>query len=154
MTNPKDHLVTIRGLAVRLSACKPSTNRDIAGLGFMAGALHGLERAAALGYEDSRSQPVPAQFAREFIDALTANGRGAPPSAIWESGFFFNSAIMRLAALNERIAGSNDVAPNIRRSVNLLKHRADAHISGERPISFDEAVTAATDLCALLAATM
>src|SRR5436190_14251669 len=130
MTNPRDHSGTIHALAARLAACKPSTEQHTAGLGFMAGALYALDRAATLGYDDARSRPIPARFAGEFADVLTAIGRGETPSHAWESGFFFNSAIMRLAALNERMVGTNDIASGIRRSVNLLKHEADAHISG------------------------
>lgn len=153
MSNPKDHLPTIRALAKRLAACKPTTDDHIAGLGFIAGALYALERAAGLGYDDSRSAPVPMSFAGDFAATLAAIGKGAAHPQAWQSGFFFNSAIMRLAALNERLP-ANDVAKGIRRSVNLLKHHADAHISGKRPVTFLEAVTAAEDLSAVIEASM
>ena len=120
----------------------------------MAGALHGLLRASELGYTDARSRPAPAGMASEFGDTLAALANGAEPPQMWLAGFFFNSAIMRLAALNERLPESRDVAAAIRRSVNLLKHRADAHISGQRPITFAQAAKGAEDLCSVLVADM
>jgi hypothetical protein len=152
MTNPKDLSRSIRALAVRIGGLQPKADEHIASVGFMAGALYALECAAELGYDDSRSNPEPANMATEFSSVLTAIGQGAATTLPWQAGFYFNSALMRLAALNDRLAGSNDVAGNVRRSVNLLKHQPDAHISGKRPITFAEAVSAAESLCAVIEA--
>ena len=146
----KSEITPVRALAGRIGSLHPKSDAQIANVGLMAGALYALERAVELGYDDTRSAPNPNGFAKEFREALGALSRGSPVPDAWLSGFYFHSAIMRLAALNERLDRAKDVAAKSRNSVNSLKHEADAHISGRRTIAFAQALKEAEDLCTLL----
>jgi hypothetical protein len=150
MINPNDQARTLRMLASRLSLLRPSSNSDIAGIGLMTGALHGLVFASELGYADEASQPDPSRVAAEFRDALTELRDATHPSPVRLAGLFFHSAIVQLGALDERVAGSIELAADMRRTVDSLKHRTNAHIGGDHPVTFAEAVTAAKDLCGIL----
>ncbi len=143
---------TVRALATRIARLHPTSQAQIANVGFMAGALYALGRALHLGYDDTRAFPDAARMAGEFAVALSAISRGGEPPQPWLAGFFFHSATMRLAALNERLDRARDVAPSIRRSVNSLKHESDAHISGKRTVRLGQVLKAAEDLCGLLEA--
>jgi len=146
----RSHAESVRSLARRVNSLRPTSDAQIANVGFMTGALYALERAIDLGYDDARLSPNPATMATEFAATLTAISATREPPASWLAGFFFHSATMRLAALNERLDRSKDVAAAVRKSVNSLKHEADAHISGRRTVRFDQVLKAAEDLCALL----
>lgn len=147
----ENEILQIRALARLLQSQEPKTDAKISLIGFMVGALFALDLAASLGYHDERSRPDPSAFATEFGEALAAVAAGTAVQAPWQAGFYYNSALMRLAALNERIdktAGDErDDGAAIRRSVNSLKHHVDAHISGQRPIAFADAVRLAKVLC-------
>src|SRR5512142_1796822 len=119
----------VRALAARLAALGPRTNAQISLVGFTAGALHGLDRAAQLNFDDSRSRPIPQQFAREFKTTLKAISRGGGRPDAWLAGFYLHSAMLRLAAVNERLnkllRTKDDRARAIRRAANSLKHDVD-----------------------------
>jgi hypothetical protein len=61
---------------------------------------------------------------------------------------------MRLAALNERIdkyvGNKHDVAKQIRKVVNQIKHDIDAGIKSGWPIRFRDVIKVTEDLCAQL----
>jgi hypothetical protein len=141
----------VRGLASRLAALDPTSKAQISLVGFTAGALHALDRAAQLNFEDARGQPVPAQFAREFKTTLNAISRGRGRPNAWLAGFYLHSAMLRLAAVNERlntlVRTRDDRARSVRRAVNSLKHHVDAHISGKRTVPFAEVLRAAQIVC-------
>ena len=65
---------------------------------------------------------------------------------------------MRLAALNERVdkfSGiKKDVASDIRRIVNKIKHEVDAGISSGWKIQLSDALKASEDLCEILEKTI
>jgi len=141
----------IRKLARRIADLDPRSPDEISLVGFMTGALHALDRAAQLNYDDSRAKPVPAQFAKEFCSVLAAVSRGRGRPNAWLGGFYLHSAMMRLAALNERLnkvlGQTDDRARIVRRAVNSLKHHAGAHISGTRPVLYADALRAAEIVC-------
>ncbi len=69
-------------------------------------------------------------------------------------GLLLGFAILRLSALNERIdkyLGTNhDVAAQIRRLVNKIKHEVDADIGSGWNIKLSDVLTSTKDLCGLL----
>jgi len=90
----------------------------------------------------------------QSIGALEALTHGLPVDASWLAGFYLDSALMRLAALNERIdtylGKKHDTAQQIRRLVNEIKHEVDAGIGQGWTIKFENVVKATEDLCVLL----
>ena len=90
----------------------------------------------------------------EHQRTLEALERGLSLDAQWLAGFYLDSAIMRLSALNERVdtyLGTNqDVAAKIRKVVNRIKHDVDAGITSGWNIRFADVLKASEDLCALL----
>jgi hypothetical protein len=141
----------VRGLAAQVAALTPRTNDQISLLGFTAGALHALDRAAQLTFDDARGRPIPAQFAREFKTTLKAISRGRSRPNAWLAGFYLHSAMLRLVAVNERLntlsRTRDDRLRDVRRAVNSLKHHVDAHISGKRTIQFSEVLRGAQIVC-------
>ena len=154
MTVDRGQAQSVRVLIERVGRLNPTTNDQIASVGFMTGALYALGRAIELRYDDTRASPDPSMMKTEFRDTLSAMARDAELPQPWLAGFYFHSATMRLAALNERLDRSKDLAKAIRQSVNSLKHDADAHISGRRTVHLPQVVKAAEDLCGLLESTI
>ena len=108
-----------------------------------------LDRAAALGYSDSRNMAKKATLAPEFVRNAVAVAKSESLEPVWLAGFYFSSALMRISALNERIdtmakarAGSakRDIAKKVRKTVNMLKHETDAHVVGNWKLVFVEVV--------------
>ena len=137
----------INGLAERLLDLHPKTAAQVSLLGFMAGALHALDRAAQLNYDDGRSQPDPKAFTTEFRSAIRAIARRRARPNAWLAGFYLDSALMRLSALNARLnellGTEDDRIPVVRRIVNNLKHDPDAHIGRGWNLKFGDAIGAA-----------
>ena len=141
----------VRDLAARLAALRPATAPDVALYGFMAGALHALERAEQLGYNRARAQPDLASFQSEFRRTLKAIGKGVERPRPWLAGFYFFAALMRLAALNERLDKRFDkrldIAKGVRREVNKLKHDLSVHPARPLSVGIDNAIEVAAALC-------
>ena len=137
----------ISELAERLTELRPKTAAEVSLLGFMAGALHALDRAAQLNYDDSRARPDRQAFAREFRGTVKAVARQRARANAWLAGFYLDSALMRLAALNTRLnkllGTSDDRVRSVRRIVNSLKHDVDAHIGRPWNLRFSDAIGAA-----------
>ncbi len=138
---------TISHLAGRLTELHPRTPEQVSLLGFMAGALHALDRAAQLNYDDGRATPDPDVFAREFRVTIKSIARRRTRPNAWLAGFYLDSALMRLAAINTRLnkllGTRDDRLPVVRRIVNSLKHDVDAHIGRPWSLKFANAVGAA-----------
>ena len=154
MTTSDHDLETVRRLASRMAALRPTTPSEIALLAFMAGTLYCLDRAVELRFDDARMTPDLTKAPVELHETFTAvAGASAVPEA-WLSGFYFDSAIMRISALNERIDNylgtKRDVARKVRKVVNKLKHAVDAGIAAGWRVRFADVLRAADDLCGLL----
>ena len=93
----------LASIAARLARLNAVTDDEIAAQGFMLGATYGLDRAAALGYSDSRNTAKKATLAPEFVRNAVALAKSEPLEPVWLAGFYFSSALMRISALNERI---------------------------------------------------
>ena len=154
MSTSVSEATLIRSLVARLQTLTPRDSDQIALLGFMVGVLYSLDRAVALGFEDTRMKLHPAVERTEHRRTLQALTQGSTVDAPWLAGFYLDSAIMRLAALNEGIGkylGANhDVAAQIRKLVNKIKHEVDAGIGRGWEIKFADVLKATEDLCALL----
>ena len=138
---------TISSLAERLLDLHPKTAAQVSLLGFMAGALHALDRAAQLNYDDARSYPDRKHFATEFRTTVRAVARRRARPNAWLAGFYLDSALMRLSALNTRLnevlGTEDDRIRVVRRIVNNLKHDPDAHIGTGWNLRFGDAIGAA-----------
>lgn len=154
MATDSETAESVRALARRIGALRPVTDTQVANVGFMAGALYSLVGAVDLQYNDSRGRTNATLMAAEFVATLGATASAIDPPRAWLAGFYFHSATMGLAALNTRLGEARDVAKRTRRSVNSLKHDADAHISGLHTVTLEWVVLEATNLCELLEASM
>jgi hypothetical protein len=150
----------IRRLAVKiqkLTAVKPEN--DVGLLGLMAGALHALDRAAQLGYTESRgTNPNRDLLADEFRRTLA--GIGAKHSKLprpWRAGFYFLSALYRLASVSDRAhkrfrEWKKDAGrTTLEQDVNKIKHEPRAHPELRIKTDFAAALRVAGGLCTGLA---
>lgn len=147
-------IVTIQALAARLLKLTPRDANQVALVGFMAGALYALERAVELGFHDGRMKLDLAIERAEQRQTLKALELATVPGNPWLAGFYFDSAILRLSALNERIdmylGTKHNIAAQIRRLVNKIKHEVDADIGSGWNIKLSDVLTSTKDLCGLL----
>jgi hypothetical protein len=134
----------VRDLARRVRALNPVSITQVSLVGLMAGALYSLLAAAELDYDDTRAFPALAPFADEFAAVLDSIHRDQLPPRSWLAGLHFNSALMRLDAIDSRlkkVLGRKPAhASRVRSAVNALKHDVDAHLSGKTPVVFSDAV--------------
>lgn len=130
--------------------------RDL--LDLAAGAAASPLRAEQLGYQD-RNGPLP----DEYYDALRIRvqrmaGGTLPPHGRWISGYYFNSALMRIGACRDQLrrilqraarqqgqAARGLQSDQLIGEANRLKHER-LGLSPGRTISFDSAVSALQDL--------
>jgi hypothetical protein len=144
---------TIRAWAARLSKLERRTDPDVSLLGIMAGALHSLEKADQLGYQDARGQSRNlAFFASEFRRTLKSIGKGDQPPQRWLAGFYFISALVRLAALLDRLKLplATRSRAHLMHDVDWFKHRDEDHPVSRMVTSWDEALKVANDTCSAL----
>jgi hypothetical protein len=79
------------------------TKEERATLDYLVGAVHALLRAIELGFMD-RSKPVDESYwerPREWVGLIQEGN--AIPDGPWLAGFYFNSALARIAAVFERM---------------------------------------------------
>ena len=141
----------IRALASRVAGLDPRTRSHVSLVGFMAGALHALDRAAQLNYSDTRAKPKLAEFAIEFRTTLKSIDRNRKRPTGWLAGFYLHSAILRLDAVDVRLnklpkAGKYRPT-SIHGAVKSLKHDEDAHLSGTKNVSFSQTLRDAKTIC-------
>ena len=153
ITQPSD-AVFIRGLATRVAKLVPRSSDEVALVGFMAGALYALERSAQCGFDDARMRLTLSLERTELEQTLAALESGRPLGDPWLAGFYLDSAILRLSALNERIDKhlgiSHDIAKQVRQVVNKIKHEVDAGIGKGWAVTFADILRSTEDLCDLL----
>jgi hypothetical protein len=133
----------------------PRTNDHLALVAFMAGALHSLTRAIQCRFDDARMTPDLNEALSELSGVLARVIRSAAPPRAWLSGYYIDSAMMRIAALGERLGKHLGVAhplsSKIPDVVNSMKHDVDAGITLGWDAKFADVIKAAEDLWPLLA---
>ena len=141
-------------MAKRVGLLTPTTPEQIALVAFMAGALYALHRSLQLRFDDSRMTPDLAKTPAELQEVLRAVGATAPVSEAWLSGFYVDSAMMRLSALDERLSkhlGTKRIlSPLVPDAVNSMKHDVDAGIGAGWPVRLADTLFAAEQLCECL----
>lgn len=131
----------VRALAGRLANLVAPKAEEQSLLGYAVGAAHALERALLAGYTDA----IPlAGYPEDLRGAAEAISKGEdPPANSWLAGYHFNSALLRLAPLAERIGNH---APSlkwdptrVRQDVNRLKHGLPSLLEGGRKATLEDA---------------
>jgi len=153
--NPRTRV--IRALAARLERMQPLDKTDVALFGVMAGALHSLDKAVQLGYQDQRGQSRNASiFGREFRTTLKKIARGHAPPHQWLAGFYFLSGLMRLAALIDRLnlPVNETTRGRVMGDVILFKHKSEAHPVSRIATRVDDAIAVADAACSELERTV
>jgi hypothetical protein len=137
----------LRDLASRLSRLETTSPEETALLSFFAGAVYALNEASSLGYGVDSSRSFASSLDRGTRSVLKAVASDDSVDADWLGGYYFNDALMRLAALNERVdkyaAQGRDLAPSVRQAVNDLKHDIDPHIEEGLDIGLNDVLEAA-----------
>ena len=134
---------SIQKLARRLAVLPAAGNDEQALLGFAVGAAYSLETAVRFGYTVGAT--AGARYLEDIRCAARAVSQGKPPATSeWMAGFYFNSCLLRLAALSERIgkyATGNkwDLTPKVRRDVNHMKHDIDVLLAEGREATLHDA---------------
>lgn len=91
----------------------------------------------------------------EAWQAARSVSLGAVPDSAWLSGFYMNSALLRLALLSERIGkhgGERRDIPRLRRLANRIKHEPSAQMGGAWNYTLVDAVEALEELLTRLVA--
>lgn len=138
-------------------------------LDYVVGAFYGLTKAIEVGFVDRPSGWHSAYRSHlpKYVDDIKT---GKPPNAHWLGGFYFNSAIQRLAACFDRIpkllrargknvrARMTHVNPkgcpawaNVYGEINAFKHDVAGKAAG-RTVSVADAAQAFEELVTLLKA--
>ncbi|MBI4479228.1 MAG: hypothetical protein HY651_04310 [Acidobacteria bacterium] len=157
---------TARNLA-KLISTLPKQLRDL--LDLEVGALASLIRADDLDYQD-RPDPLPDEYYDTLHNRVMKMSEGTlPPKGRWLSGYYFNSALLRLGASADKTVGilrslerqTKDMDDQskplshplklhaVLEECRLLKHDL-AGLGQGRRVKFDEAVKALCDLVSVL----
>ena len=134
-TVTSSHLRAVQSLARRTGALRPTTAEHIALVAFMAGALYALTRAIECRFDDERMTPDLVTMRVELGEVLDRIAKSRQPYRPWLSGFYIDSAMMRLDALGERLGTHLELShpplpsPHIPDAVNSMKHDVDAGIA-------------------------
>ena len=89
--------IDLRDLASRVTAIQAGTEDACAIKSFLAGALYALDRSAQCGFDPSTATSA------ELDENLRRMSQSDPPSeGVWLAGFYFNSALQRMAVVLER----------------------------------------------------
>lgn len=145
-----EHTDRIRALAAKVADLPFQTGPEVSLVGVLAGALYSLEKADQNGYKDARGQSQDVQvFADEFRRTLKKVGKGEQPPLTWVGGYYFTSALVRLAALVDRLdlpltARSRS---HLVHDVDWFKHRSDAHPVSRIVTTWDEVLRVSSAVC-------
>jgi hypothetical protein len=146
-------LARLRAVAHRLSELNPEDDTGIALGNLMAGVVYSLHRATLLRYEDKRSTPDRLECRREFKDCSRSLSNSQDLEEPWLAGFYFNSAILRLPPIEERLLRSQGKLPksrHIRRRINAFKHEPDFQIGKPWHLVLNDAINEVERLCLAL----
>ena len=156
--NKTELIESLAALAERIKGLAPGNDEELALVGFVVGAIYSLLEATRIsgeGYSDEHLEPDYPQIMMSQIDALS-EGEVVADSP-WLSGYFFNSGLYRIAALNARVADyvgtRSDLAGDIREEVNRFKHHIDG-VTGGRNVGIREALEGLDKLVQSLATFM
>src|SRR5262245_43157570 len=146
----EDMLKRLHEIAQRISKVHPVEDAEIAFVNLMAGAIYALHQAAKLDYDDNRANPNPDVSKQEFRRSVINISQGLSPEDAWLAGFYLNSALLRMAPLNERInkqtRTKHDIT-DIHRLVNKIKHEPSAQMGRAWHVTLTDAVDALEVLC-------
>jgi hypothetical protein len=126
---------------------------QVALVAFMTGALYSLAHAMEYGIDDARMKPNLGRLAAECNQVLDAIVQSKEPQADWLSGFYIDSAMLRLDALADRLKKQLHLAkkpltePHVPNAVNSMKHDRDAGIAQGWEVRFASVMKAAEELC-------
>jgi hypothetical protein len=146
----EDMLNRLQEIAQRISKVHPAEDAEVAFVNLIAGAIYALHQAAKLDYDDNRANPNPDVSKQEFRRSVINISQGLLPEDAWLAGFYLNSALLRMAPLNERINKQTHTTyniTNIRRLVNKIKHEPDAQMGQMWHVTLIDAVDALEVLC-------
>jgi hypothetical protein len=135
----------------RLDAINPRNDPELAMFSHLVGATHSIRKAVDLstdGYSDEHLLPDFADRVLSTAKEMTSPNSSLDPA--WEAGYYFNSAIMRIAAVNERLGkyikgDRTDFTPEVRKEVNRIKHDVEGILHG-RKVNFEDALTSLDNL--------
>jgi hypothetical protein len=137
-------------ISERASKIRPVTNAEIASMNLLVGVIYSLQQAAKLDYDDNRANPDPRISTQEFRHSVIKMSQGVTPDVAWLAGYYLNSAILRLAPLNERINKHSHTEydiTDVRRLNNKIKHEPEAQMGAEWHITLGDVVDASDILC-------
>jgi hypothetical protein len=97
-----ERLQKVGGSLHQLLLDLPDTDAITDTIDYLLGALYGLYRAQELGFRDRGGQQFSVYRAHLANDALRIP-KGQTVNQLWLAGFYFNSAIQRLASAFDRI---------------------------------------------------
>ena len=133
--------------------------RDL--LDLAAGVLVSLIKADQLAYQD-RDEELPPEYYAKLSERVRKMRAGTlPPRGLWISGYYFNSALMRLAAVRDQLRRLLKEINNQRPGAVPELPTDELHIEGDRlkhqlpglrtrKIKFDEAVQAFEELLSMV----
>lgn len=148
----------LQGIAARVSRLHTQDWQDVGLIETVLGAVYALQGALYFGYDDSwiiEKADYPTVLSRAA--ATMARGDFGLSSFSDEymhliSGHYFNSALLRLSILNEKVDDrgiARDHGRVVRREANRIKHEVTGVLDG-RKVRLDEAMRLLEDFVVLL----
>jgi len=144
----------VQSLAQRVALLRPSASIDIHLVAFTAGALYSLTRAIQCRFDDSRMTPDLEEVPRELVRVLDRISASKEPPSAWLSGYFVDSAMLRIDALGEKLGEKvgprHPLGPQVPKAVNDMKHTPDARIAEGWDVRFRHVLQDAEHIVTLL----
>jgi hypothetical protein len=156
--NKADQINALTSLASRLKSLVPKNDEEIALVGFCVGAIYSLSEATRISDSGYSDEHLEADYPKVLMNEIETLSEGKVISdSIWLSGYYFNSGLYRISALNERIdkyiGQQSDLARGVRREVNRFKHDVEGVLGG-RTVGMDDALNGLEKLVLSLEAFM
>lgn len=132
----------LKALTAVLRTSSAQDDSDLAIRGLAIGAAYSLAQALQLGYRDPGKKWAK-EYRQELVEAAAAlaDGRRAPTE--WLARYYFNSALVRLAAASDRLAKvkqNRKRKPGIRDEVNIFKHEFGGLVDHPRSVDMASAL--------------
>jgi hypothetical protein len=143
-------LARIAELGRRVAALTPTDDARRGLVGYLAGTLYSLRKAAELGWDDA---PAAGPDGGDYSAVASAVADAEAVDPTWLTGYFFGSALFRLAEVNERLgqlaAGTRgrDRSETVRAALAALRAEPRGSHTAGFTAAFGGALDVAERLC-------
>jgi len=133
----------LRELAAVLGASPAQDDSDLGIRGLAVGAAYSLARALQLGYRDPAGKKLAKEYRQQLAETAAAVADGQGVSGEWLATYYFNNALIRLAAARDRLdklKQNRKRKPGVRDEVNIFKHEFGGFVEHPRSVNMASAL--------------